>query len=62
MIIEMVRLGVSFRELSVRMIYLDPARTFLDGLDNPLKRLDYYRSIIMGRGVSRMTERTAAHR
>jgi glycosyltransferase involved in cell wall biosynthesis len=45
-LLEIVRLQATFRELSIESIYLDSARTFLDGLDNPLTRLDYYRRVI----------------
>jgi dolichol-phosphate mannosyltransferase len=48
-LLEIVRLQATFRELPIESIYLDFARTFLDGLDNPLTRLDYYRRVIRGK-------------
>jgi hypothetical protein len=46
MLLEIVRARVDFCEIPVDLIYLDESRKFLDGLTDPLKRLDYYRGII----------------
>jgi len=45
-LLEMIRTGASYDEIPVDMIYLDEGRQFMDGLDNPLMRLDYYRDVI----------------
>jgi dolichol-phosphate mannosyltransferase len=49
MLLEILRQGADFFELPIEMIYLDSGRTFLDGLDDPLRRLDYYRHVIRGK-------------
>lgn len=48
-LLEIIRTGVSYDEIPVDMIYLDKGRQFMDGLDNPLMRLDYYRNVISRR-------------
>lgn len=45
-ILEVIRLRSSFKEIAVELIYRDPARRFLDGLDDPRRRLLYYLDII----------------
>tara|TARA_X000000368_G_C22856484_1_gene634536 strand:- start:109 stop:831 length:723 start_codon:yes stop_codon:yes gene_type:complete len=39
--------GLRISELPVRMIYNDPNRTFGGYLDDPVKRLDHYRAVLM---------------
>ncbi len=46
MLMEIVQAGIDFCEIPVDLIYLDESRKFLDGLADPLKRLDYYRGVI----------------
>jgi dolichol-phosphate mannosyltransferase len=48
-LLEIIRTGASYDEVPVDMIYLDEGRQFMDGLDNPLMRLDYYRDVISRR-------------
>lgn len=45
-ILEIIRLKSIFKEIAVELIYNNPERKFLDGLDNPKKRLLYYLEII----------------
>jgi dolichol-phosphate mannosyltransferase len=45
-ILEIIRLKPTFKEIAVELIYNNPERKFLDGLDNPKKRLLYYLDII----------------
>ena len=37
---------LNITELAVRRIYLDPSRTFGQGLDNPAERLAHYRAVL----------------
>ena len=62
MLMEILRLGAIFHELPIEMIYHDPARNFLDGLDDPKKRLDYYRGIIRNRIACARIEGVSVHR
>ena len=48
-LLEIIRTEASYDEVPVDMIYLDEGRQFMDGLDNPLMRLDYYRNVISRR-------------
>jgi len=45
-LLELIRLRVPFKEISVEAIYFDFSRKFLDGLNNPKMRLLYYLDII----------------
>lgn len=45
-LLEIIKTGTRFTEIPVEAIYLNPNRTFLDGLDDPKKRLLYYLEII----------------
>ncbi|MFW6139401.1 MAG: glycosyltransferase family 2 protein [Spirochaetota bacterium] len=45
-LMEIIRLGCSFREVPVEPIYHDRNRKFYDGLNEPLKRLYYYLEVI----------------
>lgn len=45
-ILEVIRAQTPFREIPVEVIYLDHLRKFLDGLDNPSRRLLYYLEIV----------------
>lgn len=45
-LLEIIRTGTFFMEIPVELIYLDSTRRFLDGLDDPKKRLNYYLEII----------------
>ncbi|UCC94551.1 MAG: glycosyltransferase family 2 protein [Candidatus Omnitrophota bacterium] len=45
-LLEMIRMDTSFREISVEAIYFKDVRKFLDGLDNPTTRLLYYLEVI----------------
>jgi dolichol-phosphate mannosyltransferase len=45
-LLEMVRTDTSFVEIPVAPIYLDSGRCFYDGLNNPLRRLEYYERVI----------------
>jgi dolichol-phosphate mannosyltransferase len=46
MLLEIIRTGAGYTEVPVDMIYLNEGRQFMDGLENPLFRLDYYKRII----------------
>jgi dolichol-phosphate mannosyltransferase len=58
-LLEVIRTGTDYGEIPVDMIYLDDTRNFMDGLDDPLKRLDYYRGIIR-RNMRKIEERREA--
>lgn len=45
-ILEMIRTRILFKEIPVEIIYNDTARKFLDGMDDPEKRLNYYLEIV----------------
>jgi dolichol-phosphate mannosyltransferase len=45
-LLELIRLSASFKEVPVEAIYCNPHRRFGGGLDNPRARLCYYLSII----------------
>ena len=45
-LLEILRTHGSFQEIPVETIYVNPQRKFLDGLDEPRKRLLYYLEII----------------
>ena len=45
-LIELVRTKTPFREIPVEAIYVNPQRAFLDGLDDPRRRLLYYLDVI----------------
>ncbi|MFC1548614.1 glycosyltransferase family 2 protein [Candidatus Omnitrophota bacterium] len=45
-LLEAIRVGASIREIPIEAVYLDYMRKFLDGLDDPHKRLQYYIEII----------------
>jgi dolichol-phosphate mannosyltransferase len=45
-LLEAVRVNATFLEIPVEVVYLDRMRKFLDGLDDPHKRLRYYIEII----------------
>jgi dolichol-phosphate mannosyltransferase len=49
MLLEIIRVQSGYSELPIELIYVDSTRVFLDGLDDPLKRLDYYRNVIRRR-------------
>jgi len=46
MLLEIIRTGTEYDEVPVDRIYLDENRQFMDGLENPLMRLDYYKNVI----------------
>ncbi|MBD3263700.1 MAG: glycosyltransferase [Candidatus Omnitrophica bacterium] len=46
-LLEIIRLDVSFFEIPVEVIYKDKNRQFLDGLEDPEKRFFYYLDIIL---------------
>lgn len=46
-VLELIRTKTAFKEIPVEVIYIDPLRRFLDGLNNPRKRLLYYLEIIL---------------
>jgi dolichol-phosphate mannosyltransferase len=46
MLLEIIRIGAGYCEVPIDMIYLDEPRQFMDGLENPVFRLDYYKRII----------------
>ncbi|MDD5557712.1 MAG: glycosyltransferase family 2 protein [bacterium] len=45
-LLEIVRLGARFREVPVEAVYPHPGRRFLDGLDDPRRRLLHYLGVI----------------
>jgi len=45
-LIELVRTATPFREIPVEAIYVNSQRAFLDGLDDPRRRLLYYLDIV----------------
>lgn len=45
-ILELIRTKTFFKDIPVEIIYYDPSRKFLDGLDDPKKRLLYYLEVI----------------
>ena len=45
-ILEIIRTGVSFKEIPIKAIYNNHLRKFLDGLDDPKTRLLYYLEIL----------------
>ena len=49
MLLEIIRTGATYFELPVDMIYRDSRRQFMDGLENPLLRLEYYKGVINGK-------------
>ena len=51
-LLEVIRLNYSFKEIPIEAIYNDPRRIFLDGLNGSRKRLLYYLKVIE-RGVKR---------
>jgi dolichol-phosphate mannosyltransferase len=57
--VQAVAMGLSIREIPVRRIYKDLARTFGDGLDNPAVRLAHYRGV-MHREILRLGDRLPA--
>jgi hypothetical protein len=62
MLLEIIRIQAPYCELPIKLIYVDSTRGFLDGLDDPLKRLDYYRDIIRERFNSFNHRRVALRR
>jgi dolichol-phosphate mannosyltransferase len=46
MLMEMIHCGANHCEIPVACIYVDSSRRFHDGLNDPLKRLDYYKKIV----------------
>ncbi len=62
MLLEIIRTGTEYGEIPVDMIYLDDTRKFMDGLDDPLKRLDYYRGVIRRSMGNTEERRVAVHR
>lgn len=51
-ILEIIRTKAAFKETPIEVIYDDRSRSFLDGLDNPRKRLLYYLDILSERWES----------
>lgn len=45
-LMEIVRTGASFREIPVEAVYLQRQREFLNGLDDPRRRLLYYLEVV----------------
>ena len=45
-LVELVRTATPFTEIPVEAIYVNPQRGFLDGLDDPRRRLLYYLDVI----------------
>jgi dolichol-phosphate mannosyltransferase len=45
-LLEMIRTRASFKEIPVGAVYPHPGRSFLDGLDDPRRRLLYYLDVI----------------
>ena len=45
-LLEIIRTKISFKEIPIEAIYFNPKRKFLDGLDEPYKRLLYYLEIV----------------
>lgn len=62
LLLEIIRIGTEYGEIPVDMIYLDDTRNFMDGLDDPLKRLDYYRGVIRRSMGNTEERRVAVHR
>jgi dolichol-phosphate mannosyltransferase len=46
MLMEMIRSTATYCEIPVACIYVDDSRRFYDGLNDPLKRLNYYKKIV----------------
>jgi hypothetical protein len=46
MLMEIIRRGADYCEIPVACIYVDGSRRFHDGLNDPVKRLDYYKKIV----------------
>ncbi len=46
MLMEMIRTRATYCEIPVACIYIDGSRSFHNGLNDPLKRLDYYKKIV----------------
>jgi dolichol-phosphate mannosyltransferase len=44
--IQAWKLGLAIKEIPVKLIYIDMAKRFKGGLDNPVIRLKYYKEII----------------
>lgn len=44
--IQAWKLGLSIKEIPVRLIYKDMSKRFKGGLDNPIRRLRYYKDVI----------------
>jgi len=55
-LVELIRTRASFKEIPVEAVYLHPERRFLDGLDDPRRRLLYYVAILK-RGFSKISSR-----
>ncbi len=49
-ILEVLRRAIPFREEPIETVYHAQERTFLDGLDDPRKRLKYYLDVIQKKG------------
>jgi len=45
-LLEIIRTNTAFQEIPVEVIYLDDTREFLDGLDDPNRRLIYYLDVM----------------
>jgi dolichol-phosphate mannosyltransferase len=59
-VLDAVRLGAKRTEIVVDRIYRDDTRGFLDGLDDPDVRLEYYRTVIRRKCGEMLDEETVS--